>query len=161
MEASTARDEFKALLDDTLQAITPSVKWRDNGVNVEPEQTFDNKDRDVATAKMSRHVLTRFSPEKVGSLLGVVERRWKERGYKVEFVNPNAPSMQVTTSKGYRLTLTVGGGDERKVASFDVSVDNVKVTDERYPFGYGDPVQTNAAGQPDEQFYFDDPFWSH
>ncbi|MFI6447354.1 hypothetical protein [Kitasatospora sp. NPDC050543] len=161
MEASTARDEFKALLDDTFAAITPQLTWGDDTFTVEPKQTFDNQDRDVAIAEQSRHVLTRLSEEKVGSLLGVVERRWKERGYTVDFVNPKAPSIQVHTPKGYQLDLVVGGDGKERSATFTVSVDKVKVTGERHPFGPGDAAPTDATGQPSWQPNVDDPFWSH
>ncbi|MFI6447357.1 hypothetical protein [Kitasatospora sp. NPDC050543] len=159
MEASTARDEINTLLDDTFGAITPALKWRDTTFTLKPKQTADNKDRDVAIANKDRQVLTRLSKEKVGSLLGLVERHWKQRGYEVESVNPKDPSIQVRTSKGYELRLVVGG--EENIATFSSSVGDVKYHGEPYPFGPGDPAPTNSAGQPDYGLTYDDPFWSH
>ncbi|PZG96558.1 hypothetical protein C1I97_26110 [Streptomyces sp. NTH33] len=55
--------------------------------------------------------MTKVSAERRGGLLGVVERQWKNSGYKITSVNPDKenPAIFAETPEGYRMGLTVGG----------------------------------------------------
>ncbi|MGW6916828.1 hypothetical protein ACWGB8_23825 [Kitasatospora sp. NPDC054939] len=160
VEATTARDEIDALLNDTFTAITPALTWHDEPFELAVKQEWNGKDSIAATAKKRRLVLTRLSTEKVGSLFGVVERHWKQRGYTTEAVNPKDPSMSVRTSKGYLLELVVS---TENTATVTASVKDVKFDGEVHPFGKGEPLPTGTGGADLPNYglpLVDDPFWS-
>ncbi|WP_330175000.1 hypothetical protein OG875_16595 [Streptomyces sp. NBC_01498] len=56
-------------------------------------------------------VMTVVSRERRGSLLGVVERNWKARGYQVTGVRASEelPAMYASTPDGFRMRIAVAG----------------------------------------------------
>ena len=81
----------------------PALKWRDGWYEVE-ESTSGINDRPDGTAHIvrRRRVTTKISQAKYGALLGIVERYWKKRGYKITTINADErmPAINAATPDG-------------------------------------------------------------
>ncbi|MEU7278785.1 LppA family lipoprotein [Streptomyces sp. NPDC045431] len=105
-----AAEKAASIMLDSVSAVNPELNW----VHYAPTQggcggyTIDGK----ATSSVTRRVavMTIVSEARRGSLLGVVERHWKQRGYKITEVNPDKdlPAISASTPEDFRLGVTVG-----------------------------------------------------
>ncbi|WP_236246765.1 hypothetical protein [Streptomyces sp. CC210A] len=99
MNMQQAAEHADGMLDATMAAIVPDVQWA----------------HDVTTAgscdlSRRRTVTTVISDQRRGSFLGVVERFWKKRGYRITAVNDNteAPAVYATSPDGFGISLVFG-----------------------------------------------------
>lgn len=160
MNFSDARDKINEILDDTTGAIKPPLKWWDVSTDITEEMTTLNNPSGKVTVSRERIIRTKFSQEKIGALLGVVERHWKKRGYSIDSVNSSRlPSISAVTPDGYGVDIRVGVG---RAVTFSAVIDGVKdpgehpFTDETYP-----PIPRHSDGYPNTVPDTDDSFWSH
>lgn len=109
MNMQEAADRADGILDDTFARIHPPVNW------VHGESTEGSCD-----VSRRRAVVTVISEQRRGSFLGIVERGWKESGYRQLGVNANAasPATYFETPDGFRVRLLIGG---RGQAFFEVA----------------------------------------
>jgi hypothetical protein len=147
-----------ALLDDTFTAIVPGVRFRDGW----PHAVENDEPPGTANAYLDRYVMTRISASRYGALLGLVERHWKERGYRIENVNADTrmPAITARTPDGAALHLVVGHPGN---ITFTAAVTPVTLPgDQRADalFGPEPPGPTLPNGNPDILPNADDPFWS-
>ena len=161
MDATQARTRIDTLLNETLQAIEPPLKWRDGWYNVR-ENTSGINDRPDGTAHINRdrYIMTKISQAKFGAPLGTVERYWKKQGYTITSVDADKrmPAIYARTQDGNRISIEIGYWSN---VTFTAGVPYIPYTGDDYPFGYGPAEPTASDGGPDLEPTVDDPFWSH
>ncbi|MFE5856936.1 hypothetical protein ACFQ61_27455 [Streptomyces sp. NPDC056500] len=105
-----AAEQADAIIMGTMSSVRPAVNW----VHDAPTEsgcdsyTVDGKETGSATRRVA--VMTVVSEARRGSLLGVIERYWKEKGYKITGVNRNKtfPAIYASTPEDFRLVAMVG-----------------------------------------------------
>ncbi|MET9345231.1 hypothetical protein [Streptomyces termitum] len=99
MDMQAAADRADAMLDTTLKAVTPEIRW-----------THHTWTSGSCTVTRRRKVMTIISEERMGNFLGVIERHWKKNGYRITGVNPDRemPALFARTSDGFQIDLSVG-----------------------------------------------------
>lgn len=146
MNMQEAADRADGILDQTFAAIKPSVRW------VHGESTEGSCD-----VSRRRAVITVISEKRRGSFLGIVERGWKEAGYRQIGVNANvaSPATYFETPDGFRVRLLIGGGGQ---AFFEVATPCV----DRSPVSMPTPPPGSAehAGEPVPAADVHSDFWS-
>ena len=161
MDATQARTRIDTLLNETLQAVKPPLKWRDGWYNVR-ENTSGINDRPDGTAHINRdrYIMTKISQAKFGALLGTVERYWKKQGYTITSINADKrmPAIYARTQDGNRISIEIGYPGNVTITA---GVPYIKDTGNPYPFGYGPLIPTTANGSLDIIPNIDDPFWSY
>lgn len=100
MNMQEAADRADGILDETFSGIKPPVEW------VHGESTEGGCD-----VSRRRAVITVISDKRRGSFLGVVEREWKNAGYRQIGVNASekSPATYFETMDGFRVRLLIGG----------------------------------------------------
>jgi hypothetical protein len=99
MTMQQAADRADAMLDATFGAIKPSVHW-----------THGATTTGSCDVSRRRVVMTVISKERMGSLLGLVQRSWEQNGYRIKSVNRDEvfPAIYAQSSDGFGIALTVG-----------------------------------------------------
>ncbi|MEU9374862.1 hypothetical protein AB0D94_13960 [Streptomyces sp. NPDC048255] len=101
-----------AILQETLAAVTPELRWN-HGSGGDSGCTKGIAGAPTGTGAAGRDiiVLTVVSEQRRAALLGVIERAWKDRGYKITSTNPSkeVPWIHASTPDGYTLSVQVGG----------------------------------------------------
>ncbi|WP_043673316.1 hypothetical protein [Streptomyces xylophagus] len=92
-----AADRADAILDETLAAIKPPVQW--THTYSMPGDCYADRDRSVITI---------ISTERRGSFLGVLERQWKGKGYKLVATSPNGLAVNFEIKDGFQLEVLIG-----------------------------------------------------
>ncbi|MFG2337299.1 hypothetical protein [Streptomyces yangpuensis] len=112
MNMQQGAERADAILQETLAAVRPELKWN-HGPGGSAGCTKGVAGAATGTGASDRliAIMTVVSEERRGALLGLIERAWKDRGYKIKSVNANqkAPSIHAETQDGYALTVKVGG----------------------------------------------------
>ncbi|MFJ7910667.1 hypothetical protein [Kitasatospora sp. NPDC096204] len=159
MTPEQAVQALNALLDEAMSAIRPRLQYWD-GWPRSTEQTTGPDDRSLgyAVATRDRYIMTKVAAAKYGALLGVAERGWQARGYRISSVNPGQPAMFATTPTGYGVCMLFGAAGN---ITFQATVGPIPVIRDRDPFGTYVPEPTLPNGNLDIIPRYDDPFWSH
>ncbi|MFD7831314.1 hypothetical protein ACFVX9_21335 [Kitasatospora sp. NPDC058243] len=159
MTPEQAVHALDALLDEAMSAIRPPLRHWDGWPRSTEQTTGGLQDRSLgyATATRERHVTTRVAPARYGALLGVTERGWQARGYRITAVNPRQPAMFATTPAGYGVAVLFGAAGN---ITFQATVGPIPVIRDRDPFGTYVPEPTLPNGNLDVLPRHDDPFWS-
>ncbi|MDX5565947.1 hypothetical protein PYK79_25275 [Streptomyces sp. ID05-04B] len=97
MNLQEAADRADTILDQTFAAIKPPVQWTHRYFM--PGGCYVDRDRSVMTI---------ISAERRGSFLGVVERHWKSKGYKLVATSQNGLAANFVTQDGFQLEVLVG-----------------------------------------------------
>ncbi|MFJ6844116.1 hypothetical protein ACIQRE_15750 [Streptomyces griseoluteus] len=94
-----AAERADSMLDATLGAIEPDVQW-----------THGATSTGSCDVSRRRIVMTVISQERVGNLLGLVQRSWEKAGYRMKSVikDEELPAIYAQSSDGYAIALTVG-----------------------------------------------------
>ncbi|MFD9867666.1 hypothetical protein ACFXI8_16155 [Streptomyces niveus] len=89
----------------------PRLRWN-HGPSIDKVCADFKKDA-LGTGSVRRRVaiMTIVSEQRRGSLLGVVERAWKSRGYEITSVDtdPELPAIYAATPEGFRMSVAVAG----------------------------------------------------
>ncbi|MFD7856404.1 hypothetical protein ACFV6B_19250 [Streptomyces microflavus] len=100
MDMQAAAERSDVILDDVLREIRPELRWTHGPTT-------------VGSCDVSRRrvVMTDISASRRGNLLGVVDRFWRTRGYRMTVVNNDAefPAIYARTSDGFGVRLRIGG----------------------------------------------------
>lgn len=139
MNMQQAGEGSEKILDDTLAAIRPPVKWAYGAPMQEACSTDLNEPTGRTTVTRSRNLMTVVSPQRRGSLLGVVQRHWEQQGFKVTSVrnDESMPWLRASRPDGFSVSLQVGSvGNVFISASFACAQDSAMT----YP--------TGTPGQP-------------
>ncbi|MGW9119566.1 hypothetical protein ACWGRV_23545 [Streptomyces sp. NPDC055663] len=110
MDMQQAGKRSEAILDGTLAAIRPPVKWA-YGAPVESAcSTGLNEPTGTTTVTRSRNILTVVSEQRRGNLLGLVQRYWEGQGFRVVSVNTDKdmPRIGAKGPDGITVSLEVG-----------------------------------------------------
>ncbi|MFJ6698576.1 hypothetical protein ACIQM4_21225 [Streptomyces sp. NPDC091272] len=98
MNMQQAAERADSILDETFAAIKPPVNW-----------THGQSTEGSCDVSRRRQVMTIISPERRGSFFGVVERHWKDQGYRhLSSNNSKIPATYFETQDGFRVRLLVG-----------------------------------------------------
>ncbi|QIB43214.1 hypothetical protein [Streptomyces aureoverticillatus] len=94
-----AADHADSMLDSTLDSIKPEVHW-----------THGATTTGGCDLSRRRVVMTIISEEKLGSFLGMVQRYWQKRGYRITAVDKDEkfPAIFAQSRDGFGISLTVG-----------------------------------------------------
>ncbi|GAB7032388.1 hypothetical protein JCM4914_38490 [Streptomyces platensis subsp. malvinus] len=148
-----------SVLDDTLHAVRPRMKWRDGPAHMsERRNSFTNMSNGEVSVYRDRYVRTKISKPKLKELLTVVYKHWAKVGFKLRDSNPREPSISATAADGRIVTLKVGGAGEVYIgASVGALSDG--------PSGdilgeEGDKFPEAPSGGPDYTPDVRDPYWS-
>lgn len=101
MDMQSAADHADGIMDATLASIEPSVEWAHG-----PTTTGS------CDVTRRRSVMTVVSDERRGSFLGLVERVWRKRDYRIKGVNNDrdSPAIYGQTRDGFGVSLIFGEG---------------------------------------------------
>ncbi|WP_330331839.1 hypothetical protein OHS33_20375 [Streptomyces sp. NBC_00536] len=157
MNMQQGAERADAILQETLTAVRPELRWN-HGPSSESGCTNTlNKATGTGAADRSILILTIVSEQRRGALLGVIERAWKGRGYKITSMrtSPTVPALYASTPEGYSLSAEVGGeGQFRLSAATPCLTDAPVQSPTTKP---NTPVRTTPYPQrPDVR----DDFWS-
>ncbi|RCH66027.1 hypothetical protein DT019_24725 [Streptomyces sp. SDr-06] len=162
MNMQQAADKADALLQETVAGVTPKLRW----VHEAPGQSTctDWKNTDAGTGYVSRGlmVMTVVSPERRGSLLGMVERGWKGRGFTVTNVRADAefPAVYASTPDGFRLEAAVGGEGQFRFGVTSPCAPKSPVGKPTTPSNVDTNTPAYEGGKPLPRPYLQDDFWS-
>lgn len=108
MDMQGAADRADGILDSVLEEIEPSVDW------VHGPTTTGG-----CTVTRRRTVMTVVSVQRRGSLLGVVDRFWRNSGYRMTAINNDVevPAIYAKTRDGFQVALIVA---DKGQVHFDV-----------------------------------------
>lgn len=106
MDMKTAAQTADSILDKTLDAVKPRVQWA-HGEPTDSLCDSSGAPADTSSVTRRRTVTTIISDERRGAFLGLVERAWRNRGYKITGNNPNKrmPALFASTSENFRMSL--------------------------------------------------------
>ncbi|MFJ9774376.1 hypothetical protein ACIRVF_24590 [Kitasatospora sp. NPDC101157] len=145
------------LLDESLADVRPALRyWDDNPDAVEQfAKGLDEHSLGYAEANRRRHITTRIAPAKYDTLLDMVERGWRAKGYTVTRTTSTPPTSVATAPDGAGVGITVHSS-----GTIDIAAHVAPVPVVRGAFGTPTPVPTMPNGNPDDVPQYDDPFWS-
>ncbi|WP_030714022.1 hypothetical protein [Streptomyces sp. NRRL F-2580] len=111
MQLQQGAERADAILQETLAAVQPELKWNHGPSSDAGCTNALGNATGMAAADRSIAVLTIVSEQRRGALLGVIERAWRERGYKITSVrkSPTFPGIYASTPDGYSLEVKVAG----------------------------------------------------
>lgn len=100
MDMQGAADHADGIMDSTLKGIEPEVQWT-HGITTTGSCDVTRR----------RTVMTVVSAARRGSFLGLVERIWRNRDYRIKGVNNDvdSPAIYAQTRDGFGVTLIIGG----------------------------------------------------
>ncbi|GAA3728783.1 hypothetical protein [Streptomyces tremellae] len=100
MNMQEAAEQADRMLDGTLDAVRPPVRW-----------THRPTTTGTCDVWRRRAVMTEISPQRRGAFLGVVERYWRGAGYEISSVRNSRefPAVYARSPDGFGISLTVGG----------------------------------------------------
>lgn len=110
MDMQQAGQRAEQILDGTMEAIRPPVKW----VRGTPAETACstglNRPTGTTTVFRSRNILTVVSKERRGELLEQVRRYWKQQGVRDFDIDSDKdmPGIRATTADEFTVALQVG-----------------------------------------------------
>ncbi|MFJ3974953.1 hypothetical protein [Streptomyces sp. NPDC090021] len=158
MNMQQGAERADAILQETLGAVRPELKWNHGpGGSAGCTKGVAGAATGTGAAKRSITILTVVSEQRRGALIGVIERDWKSRGYKITGVRQaaEAPAVYASTPDGYSLSVEVAGEGQ-----FFLDAATPCLTDSSVMDPMAQPnthVRTTEFPQrPDEQ----DAFWS-
>ncbi|MFD6231092.1 hypothetical protein ACFWFZ_30150 [Streptomyces sp. NPDC060232] len=158
MHMQEGAERADAILQETLAAVRPELKWN-HGPGGSAGCTKGMAGAATGTGASNRliAILTVVSEERRGALLGLIERAWKDRGYKITNVNksPKFPAIFARTPDGYSLSVEVGGEGQFFLEAATPCLNDADVM---RPFTKPNTSQRRGPfpQRPDEQ----DEFWS-
>ncbi|MGP9019552.1 hypothetical protein ACT1U9_14215 [Streptomyces sp. BR1] len=111
MDMQQAAEHADAITQQTLADITPELRWN-HGPSSDSSCT-DATNSSLGTGSVNRRiaVMTIVSKERRGNLLGLVERDWKSRGFRITSVDADEdlPAIYAVTPENFRMSVAVGG----------------------------------------------------
>ncbi|MEV0913930.1 hypothetical protein AB0I93_06605 [Streptomyces sp. NPDC049967] len=110
MDMQQAGQRSEAILNGTMAAIHPSVKWARGTPAESPCSTGLNRPTGTTTVFRSRNILTVVSKERRGELLEQVRRYWEQQGVRDFDIDSDKdmPGIRATTADEFTVMLQVG-----------------------------------------------------
>ena len=144
MDMQQVGQRAEEILDDTMEAIQPPVKWVRGAAMESPCSTDFNDPTGTTTVVRSRNILTVVSERRRDELLKMVQRHWEKRGAKDFDVHSDekTPRIRATTAGGLTVTLDVGyAGNVYIRAAFGCAQDSAMTYPEGTPGQPGGPEE--------------------
>ncbi|WP_404956996.1 hypothetical protein [Streptomyces sp. 147326] len=158
MNMQQGAERADAILQETLAAVRPELKWN-HGPASDAGCTKGVAGAATGTGSAKRiiTVMTIVSEQRRGALLGVIERDWKGRGYKIKGVRNDAevPAVYAETPDGYILTVKVGGKGQ-----FFLESATPCLTDSSVQQPTSKPNTPDRSGEFPQRPDVQDDFWS-
>ncbi|WP_329400864.1 hypothetical protein [Streptomyces melanogenes] len=108
VDMQQAAEKADTLLQETLSGITPGLHW----VHEASSDSGCPGRKNSGTGSVTRgiSIMTIVSEQRRGALLGVIERNWKSRGFKITGVNRDKelPAIYASTPEDFRMDVVVG-----------------------------------------------------
>ncbi|MGW1818881.1 hypothetical protein ACWCQM_35635 [Streptomyces sp. NPDC002125] len=122
MQAAAIRED--QILDAVLGELRPALSWAHG-----PTSTG------TCDVSRMRTVMTVISAQRRGNFLGVVERFWREGGYRIKAVNKDQefPAIYALTKDGFGVSLSFGGQGQAFFEADSPCVDKSEVADPTTP----------------------------
>ncbi|MFD5113861.1 hypothetical protein ACFWNG_16340 [Streptomyces sp. NPDC058391] len=157
MDMQQAAAKADAIMQRTLSAIKPELRWNHGPSN--DSICTDSKNDSLGTGSVKRRisVMTVVSKERRGSLLGVVERDWNARGYRITSVRASRelPAVYASTPDDFRIRVAVGGGGQ-----FFFSITTPCFTESAVSDPATEPNTPQREGDYPQRPDVHDDFWS-
>ncbi|MFE4912598.1 hypothetical protein ACFRCX_13780 [Streptomyces sp. NPDC056652] len=152
-----AAERADAMMRKTLDGVAPKLRWIHGPSN--DRICTDSKNDSLGSGSVRRRVAvtTVVSEERRGSLLGVVERNWKARGFRITSVDADKelPAIYALSPDGYRMSVAVGGEGQ-----FFFSITTPCFTESAVPDPAVEPNTPQRAGDYPPRPDVHDDFWS-
>ncbi|MER6197390.1 hypothetical protein ABT234_08420 [Streptomyces sp. NPDC001586] len=144
MTMQQAAERADAILDATFAAVRPPVCW-----------THRDSQAGTHTTDRRRAVITVIAEERLGGLLGLVERHWTGLGYTLRATSRDGRAAYFLASDGFQLSVVVGWKDQ---PHFRVTTPPAEPSDVALSTTspHGPDHRHKKVPEPD-QFH---PFWS-
>ncbi|MFE2034478.1 hypothetical protein ACFXBB_14715 [Streptomyces scopuliridis] len=105
-----AAEKADAIMLNTMTSVLPTLNWVHDASTASGcgDYTIDGKQTGAVTRRAA--VMTIVSETRRGSLLGVVERYWKEQGYTITSVDSDKkfPAIDARTAENFQVSVAVG-----------------------------------------------------
>ncbi|MCP9957176.1 hypothetical protein [Streptomyces sudanensis] len=147
LDMQQAAERADAMLDATFEAIVPEVEW-----------THDTTTAGSCDVVRRRTVLTVISDTRRGGFLGLVERNWKAKGYRITAVRPHkeSPAVYAVSPDGFGIRLLFGYEGQAFFQVATPCVQESKVAESKTPPN----GPTYLPGQEIPAPNVRSPFWS-
>ncbi|MCP9957177.1 hypothetical protein [Streptomyces sudanensis] len=99
MNMQQAAEHADAMMDETFRSVVPEIRW-----------THHSTTAGKCDVMRRRAVLTIISDARRGSFLGIVERHWKEKQYRITAVRSDKerPAIYAVSPDGFGISLVFG-----------------------------------------------------
>ncbi|MFF1464523.1 hypothetical protein [Streptomyces sp. NPDC058330] len=124
MDMQAAADRADKILGASLDEIKPAVQWAHGPTS--------HSGCDVSRMRV---VMTIVSPDRRGSFLGIVDRHWRDSGYRIKAVNKDRqfPAIYAQTEDGFGVSLSFGGEGQAFFEADSPCVDKSDVAESTTP----------------------------
>lgn len=156
MDMQQAGQRSEAILDGTLAAIRPPVKWAYGAPAEAACSTGLNEPTDTTTVNRSRNILTVISEQRRGNLLGLVQRYWEGQGFRIVSVNSDKdmPRIRATNADGFTVSLDVGSiGNVSVSAGLSCAVNSAMTYPKGTPGQPGGPKKEELRPREHSDFW--------
>ncbi|MFJ9032120.1 hypothetical protein ACIRQP_27065 [Streptomyces sp. NPDC102274] len=152
-----AAEEADAIMQRTLSGVKPELRWNHGPSNDKICTDVKNDSSGTGSVKRRISIMTIVSKERRGNLLGVVERDWSARGYRITGVRASGelPAIYAATPDDFRLRVAVGGEGQ-----FFFSITTPCFTESAVPDPATEPNTPQRAGDYPQPPDVHDDFWS-
>ncbi|MBD0742001.1 hypothetical protein BG418_10955 [Streptomyces sp. CBMA152] len=157
-----AAEKADAILQETLAGITPGLRWVHEASDDSGCPDWKNAATGAGSVARGVMIMTIVSPERRGSLLGVVERNWKARGFKITSIDSDAtlPAVYASTPDNFRMEVAVGGEGQFKFGITTPCFADSPVQEPTTPSNVDTNTPAYEGGKPLPRPYIHDDFWS-
>ncbi|MCZ0971299.1 hypothetical protein O1L55_06950 [Streptomyces albulus] len=159
INANQAVKQVDSILDGTVEAVRPQLKWRDGPAHrSERRNSFTNKANGEVDVSRHRYVRTKISKAKLTKLATIVAKHWSEEGFKISFSKTREPSFSGHTEDDRFAKFSMSSfGDVEFYASVGAlsSERSGDIEGEE-----GDQFPDAPNGGPDYTPDVRDPYWS-
>ncbi|WP_329025720.1 hypothetical protein [Streptomyces sp. NBC_01423] len=152
-----AGQRAEKILDDTMQAIQPPVKWV-RGVAMESAcSTGLNEPTGTTTVMRGRKILTVISGNRRGELLAMIQRHWERQGFRNFDVDHDEkmPQIRATAADGLTVILDVGN-----IGNVYIDAGYGCVRDSEMTYPKGTPGHPGGPEEPERIPHEHSPYWS-
>ncbi|WP_371629367.1 hypothetical protein OG892_14455 [Streptomyces sp. NBC_00341] len=157
IDMQQAGQRAEVILDGTMAAIHPSVKWVHGTPAESACSTGLNRPTGTTTVFRSRNILTVVSKERRGELLEQVRRYWKQQGARdfSVFSDKDVPRIRARTTDGLAVILQVGS-----IGNVSVEAGLSCVEDSAMTYPTGTPGQPGGSKKEELMPREHSDFWS-
>lgn len=152
-----AAEKADVIMQQTLSGVEPELQWNHGPSNDRICTDFKNDSLGTGSVRRRVAVMTVVSDARRGSLLGVVERNWKARGFKITGVDADKdlPAIYAASPEDFRMSVAVGGGGQ-----FFFSITTPCFTESAVSDPATEPNTPQREGDYPQRPDVHDDFWS-